>query len=70
MKKIALIVGSLSLAATPVLAQTQIAVEPVTSENKLGEDANIAGLIFAALAAGLIIAAIISSENDDDPISA
>lgn len=70
MKKIALFASSIALAATPVLADTQIAVEPTTSENNLGEGANIAGLIFAALAAGLIIAAVISSENDDDPISA
>lgn len=70
MKKIALIVGSISLAAAPVLAQTQIAVEPVTSESKLGET-NKFGLALAAIAAVVIVASIATSGNDgdDEPVS-
>ena len=69
MKKIALLASSIALAATPVLAETQIAVEPVEAESNLGETNKI-GLVFAAIAAAIIAGAIFFSDGDDDPISA
>ncbi|MEO9462571.1 MAG: hypothetical protein ABJ242_07540 [Marinomonas sp.] len=72
MKKIALIAGSIALAATPALAETQRKAEPITQESKLGEGTNIAGLIFALIAAGVIAGAIFFSgdSGEDEPISA
>ncbi|MEP2734759.1 MAG: hypothetical protein ABJP34_00555 [Erythrobacter sp.] len=71
MKKIALIASSVALAATPVLAETQIAVEPTTAESNLGET-NKLGLAFAVIAAAVIAGAIFFSgdDGDDEPISA
>lgn len=71
MKKIALIVGSLALATTPALAETQRAAEPVTGESEIGE-MSTTGLILALIAAGVIIGAIFAAggDGDDEPISA
>lgn len=71
MKKIGLIAGSIALAATPVLAETQRNAEPVTGESGI-EGMSTAGLILSVIAAGILAGTIFFSGNDgdDDPVSA
>jgi hypothetical protein len=70
LKKFGLMLGGLSLIATPVLANGQIgatpATAPVTGESQVeGEGVLAALLLVASIAVFVIIAS-----DDDDPISA
>ncbi len=65
MKKFGLLLGSLALAATPVMAETQRATAPVTAESELEGEGVLAALLLAAVIATLVVIG-----SDDDPVSA
>lgn len=63
--------AAMSMAATPVLAQSAPAVAPATGENEFGGEAGGSGIIIAILAVAAIIASIVivADGGDDEPIS-
>lgn len=65
MKKLVLTAGALSLAAAPALAQSVPVVAPIADENSIGGEGS-AGVIAAALIAGIVAIAVIAFADDDD----
>lgn len=64
MKKIALVLGGLALAAAPVLAQEGPALAPVENGSELAEGA--AGIYVAAMLAGIATMVVLVATDDDD----
>ena len=68
MKKLLFPLAAVALVAAPVAAQSFPAIAPIQGENELG--GKNAGVVAAALIAGIIAIGVLAFSDDDTPISA
>jgi hypothetical protein len=67
MRVLALTIGAISLVSAPVLAQQAPTLAPIESESELGGEGG-AGIIAAALIAGIAAMGVLAFADDDDDV--